>query len=326
MPPPLGSVPCRSPGPEGTFARRARRQPSAAATRTTASVQRILLSYSSERSDAQAKVGHSRTCHNRGDRGVVRKMLSLHGGAIRRHGRDTMRSLKGEILVMVALAAAPALAQDGASGTLVGSVVDETGHPRGGVRTSAASHTQIGGARGTRSGADGTFRLVGLSPGAFEVTAAAPRLKTVVHKGVAVGVTAPTSIDVVMEAESGVEEGAVVDRPPVVSTASAALKQVLDEEFVDNLPSDFKLGAESVIANAVPGVVQASLRTARVRGGGTSQTAILVEGFDMVGQRSTLKGMAAIEVSTAGYGAEYATVPGGVINMVTKSGSNRFEL
>jgi hypothetical protein len=239
-----------------------------------------------------------------------------------------MRSLKGEILVMVALAAAaaPALAQDGASGTLVGSVVDQTGHPLAGVKISAASPTQIGGARGTRSGADGTFRLVGLSPGAFELTATAPRLKTVVHKGVSVGVTAPTSIDVVMEAESGVEEIAVVERPPMVSTASAAVKQVLDEEFVDNLPSDFKLGAESVIANAVPGVVQASLRTARVRGGGTSQTAILVEGFDMVGQRSTLKGMAAIEVSTAGYGAEYATVPGGVINMVTKSGSNRFEL
>jgi hypothetical protein len=73
-------------------------------------------------------------------------------------------------------------------------------------------------------------------------------------------------------------------------------------------------------------VISPSQRTIRVRGGGIYQTALLVEGFDMVGQRSTLKGMAAIEMSTAGYGAEYATVPGGVVNMVTKSGSNRVDV
>src|SRR4029450_13425162 len=51
-----------------------------------------------------------------------------------------------------------------------------------------------------------------------------------------------------------------------------------------------------------------------------------VEGFNMVGQRSTLKGMAALEIQGAGYGAENATASGGVVNMVTKSGSNKFEV
>jgi carboxypeptidase family protein len=241
--------------------------------------------------------------------------------------RSAMGAIRlSALVVALAARAAPALAQDGATGTLVGSVIDQSGSPVKGVRLSAGSDTQIGGARVAYSGEGGGFRIVGLAPGVFEVTATAPKLRTVVQKGIRVGVSAPTSVDLVVEPESAIETVKVVDNAPAVSTTTATVKQVLEEEFVDNLPSDFKLGAEAVIANAVPGAVQASTRTARIRGGGANQTAYLVEGFDMVGQRSTLKAMAAIEVATAGYGAEYATIPGGVVNMVTKSGSNRFEL
>jgi len=239
------------------------------------------------------------------------------------------RSLLVRVLVVVTFAgfASTALAQSGAS-SIVGTVVDQSGQPIKGVRVSARSDTQIGGPKTTYTNEEGGFRLPGLIPGNFEVTASAPKLKSVVVKNVIAGASAPGEADLVMEIESAVEEVKVVEKPPVVSTTQASVRTTYDEAFLDQIPSDFKLGAESVIANSVPGanLVAGSSRLAQIRGGNANQTSYLVEGFDMAGQRSTIKGMASIDVQSAAYGAEYASVPGGIVSMVTKSGSNKFEL
>jgi hypothetical protein len=224
------------------------------------------------------------------------------------------------------LLTARARAQGGGSGSLLGVVVDQTGQPMSGVKISARSDTQIGGAKVVYTNETGEFRVMGLIPGVFEVTATVPKMKTVHQKGVNVGVNAPAEVNVVMEVETATEEVKVIERAPVISTKTAVVKESYDEEFVDQIPSDFKAGAEHVIATSVPGAVIQSFRTVRVRGGNQNATSFQVEGFVMNGQRSTLKGMAALEVQTAGYGAENATVSGGVVNMVTKSGSNKFEL
>ena len=232
------------------------------------------------------------------------------------------------LVLVVALGAIPATvwAQGGATGSITGTVTDQNGQPLKGVKLTAKSDTQIGGAKVVYSNDEGTFRILGLIPGKFEMTASAPKLKTVIQKDITVGVNAAAEADLMMEVETAVEEVKVVERAPLVSTTSASVKEVFDEEFVDNLPSDFKAGAEYVTAVTVPGAVTAGVRSTRIRGGSTGQTVYQVEGFHMNGQRSTLKGMAAIEVQSAGYGAENATVAGGVVNMVTKSGSNKFEV
>jgi hypothetical protein len=205
-------------------------------------------------------------------------------------------------------------------------VVDQTGMPMSGVKITARSDTQIGGSKVTYSNASGEFRVMGLIPGVFDVTATVPKMRTVHQKGIQVGINAPAEVTLMMEVETATEEVKVIERAPVISTKSAVVKEVFDSEFVDQIPSDFKAGAESVVATSVPGSVVVGFRGARIRGGSQNQTGFLVEGFHMNGQRSTLKGMAALEVQGGGYGAEYATYPGGVVNMVTKSGSNRFEL
>src|SRR5205085_1885708 len=58
---------------------------------------------------------------------------------------------------------------------------------------------------------------------------------------------------------------------------------------------------------------------ARVRGANANQNSILVEGFFMNWQKITLNSLAAMEVLTAGNGAENAGTPGAVVNMVTQS-------
>jgi hypothetical protein len=227
---------------------------------------------------------------------------------------------------LLLLPAATVRAQGGGSGSVLGVVVDQSGQPMSGVKISAQSPTQIGGSKVTYTNDAGEFRVVGLIPGTFEVVATVPKMKTVHQKGVKVGLNAAAEVNVIMEVETATEEVKVIEKAPVISTKSAAVKEQYDSEFIDQIPSDFKSGAESVIATSVPGSVVVGFRGARIRGGAVNQTAFQVEGFNMVGQRSTLAGMAGLEIQGAGYGAENATVPGGVVNMVTKSGSNKFEL
>lgn len=229
-------------------------------------------------------------------------------------------------MLLGALVPRQAAGQVGVSGSIVGQVRDGAGHPIMGVRIVASSPTEIGGPKTTWTNEAGRFRLVGLAPGTFQVTASAAKLKSVIRKEVRVGVTAAAEVNVQMEPESSIEQVVVEERLPIVSTTSATVKEVYDEEFVDRLPLDHRSAFESFIGYNTPGAYFNGVRFVRVRGGASEQNAFNVEGFTVNGHKIALRSLAALEVQTAAYGAEHANVPGGVVNMVTKTGSNRFEL
>ncbi len=233
----------------------------------------------------------------------------------------------GMALCFSLIAAPPrqALAQGGSTGMIFGSVYDQTGAPITGVRVTARSETQIGGVKSAYTNDEGYFRFPGLLPGTFEVSASAPKLKSVLQKGVRVGINAPVDVTLVMEVETAVEEVKVVEKAPIVSTTSAAVKETYDDDFIDNLPVDIRTAVESFVGNNTAGATSQGGRTMRMRGGGTEQNSFMVEGFHLNGQKVLMNSLAALEVQTAGYGAEYANVPGGVVNMVSKSGSNKYE-
>jgi hypothetical protein len=233
-------------------------------------------------------------------------------------------------LIAVALLLFPGLALAQVVGSITGTVTDQTGMPLKGVKVAARSDTQIGGARAGYTNDEGFFRIPGLQPGVFELATSSPGLKSVVQKQVRVGLNAPAEVNVVMEAESSVEEVKVIEQAPVVSTTSAKVKETFDADFVDAIPLDKRTGYGGFIRDNVPGAVDgggtfaAQDWTARVRGANANQNAIQVEGFMMNWQKITLNSLAAMEVLTAGNGAENAGTPGAVVNMVTQSGSNRY--
>ena len=230
------------------------------------------------------------------------------------------------LVIRIACAAAiltPALARAQTSGSIIGTVYDQNGMPIAGVKISARSPTQIGGTRVTYTNSEGAFRMQGLQPGVFEVGAAAPKLKQIVQKEVRVNVTSPAELQLVMEVQSTIEEVRVVETPPTVSTTKPNLKETYDLEFVQNLPLDgLPTKVEPFVRQNTPG---AGAGGDRYRGGNTRQNLFMVEGFSMLNQRYTMGSLATIEAETAAFGAENAAVQGAVVNMVTKSGSNRFE-
>ena len=110
------------------------------------------------------------------------------------------------------------------------------------------------------------------------------------------------------------------------------MKETFDANFVDALPLDKRTGYGGFIRDNVPGAADGGGQfagsdwLARVRGANTNQNAILVEGFRMDWHKITLNSLAAMEVLTAGNGADNAGTPGAVVNMVTQGGSNQYGL
>jgi hypothetical protein len=209
------------------------------------------------------------------------------------------------------------------AGSITGMVIDQTGAPLSGVKISARSETQIGGAKVTYSAADGTFRLPGLNTGTFELRATAPKLQEVLQRDIKVGITSATDVTIMMEVRGATEEVQVIEKAPTVSTTAANVKTVYDLDFVESLPLDgLATKVEPFVNNNTPG---AGAGGDRFRGGTNRQNQFMVEGFSMGNQRYTMKSLATIEAQTAAYGADNAATQGAVVNMVTKSGSNKFE-
>jgi hypothetical protein len=235
----------------------------------------------------------------------------------------TVLRLNARIVCMILGMCLPSMAlAQMSSGSITGFVVDQTGSPVRGVKISATSPTQIGGAQVGYTNDEGQFRLRQLFPGTFEVRASAPKLRTVVQKDVKVGISAPSEVNIVMEVESqGVEEVKVVEKAPLVVTSKANLKETYDLDFVEATPHVSRDNIFSQLVNETPGGING-----HVRGGTDSQTVFTQDGFFMRGQYPVLKSAAAFEVQSGGYGADNAMAAGGLVNLVTRTGSNKWEL
>ncbi len=230
---------------------------------------------------------------------------------------------KARLLVaVVALLSVPSLAhaQGGASGSIVGYVFDEAGMPLKGVKLTASSPTQIGGFKNAYTNDEGSFRIPSLAPGTFELRASAPKLETIVNKGIKVGITSATEVNVIMKVQTKTEVVAIIEKPPMIKTTKSNITETFDLDMVEALPHANRDNIHNQVINDVAGGMNG-----RVRGGSTTQTLFTQDGFEMRGQFPTLKSSAAYEVNTGGFGVDNPMASGGSVNLVTKSGSNKYE-
>ena len=91
---------------------------------------------------------------------------------------------------------------------------DQTGNPLAGVQITASSPTQIGGSKTAYTNEEGQFRVRQLFPGTFQVSASAPKLKTVIQKDVKVGITSAAEVNIVMEVQTGASRRCGSSRKP----------------------------------------------------------------------------------------------------------------
>ncbi|HET8714528.1 MAG TPA: carboxypeptidase regulatory-like domain-containing protein, partial [Holophagaceae bacterium] len=230
-------------------------------------------------------------------------------------------------LTAVSLVAGSALyAQGTQTASVTGRIVDAQGNAVAGasVRLSSPS-LQL--ARTIVTGADGTFVTRLLPPGLYTIEVTKDGFQTAKFTQ-QLGIDQNYQPKIVMQTVATETVQIVATANPLVDKTdvkSAANYQLAD---VDKLPSGRTM--ESV-ALLTPGVTAGVGGRVQVRGAMTSGNLYLVDGQNVAdnayGNRGVLlidDAVEEVQVLTGAISAEYGDVDGGVINAVTKSGSNEF--
>ena len=242
------------------------------------------------------------------------------------------------ILLFAVASASTAFAQAQAStADLIGTVVDPNGAVVAGA-TINAKHIGTNIVRTASSGDDGTYRLIGLPPGEYEVTAEAATFKKVSITPVRLTVGQAAELRIAMEIGSADAVVTVTgDSIELIETTKTNVSTTIDQQRIENLPinersaTGFALTISTVGRDNGRPVGPAPTSGLNIGGQRGRSTLVQVDGADFTDNsinaaRSTVSQEAVQEyqVSTQGYTAEFGRATGGIVNVVTKSGTNDF--
>ena len=251
-------------------------------------------------------------------------------------------------LVLLLSWGAPALLAQGSTGTISGTVTDSTGGVLPGVEV-AISNVDTGQFRMAITGDEGLYNAPQLAVGNYQVRAELTGFQTSVRRGIRLLVGQEAVVNLSLSIGAITEEVIVTGEAPLVNTTSSTLSEVINETQVKRDPGhDLPLNSRNLtlLSLLTPGVVQlrtsisggviqgASSVRVSVGGGRTYQTGYLLDGSDVTdtargigpgGAAGSMFGVETVkefQVITNNFSAEYGRFSGGVMSMVTKSGTN----
>src|SRR5579863_10051397 len=238
------------------------------------------------------------------------------------------------------LAASVAHAQGvGSSGEISGTVTDSSGAILPKVTVNVIE-TQTGLKRTEETNGTGQFRVVGLSPATYDVSAQMAGFATEIRRSVTVAVGQTVVCDFKLKPSQVATVVEVTDQPPVVETERGSQADTITQQYIADLPVDrrdyltFTLLAPGVSDSTrlagdqdfrVKQTPQSGLSFYGSNGRGNS---ITVDGGetsdDAGGVRPTLSQDAVQEfqINRSNYQADLGAASGASINIVSKSGTN----
>jgi hypothetical protein len=240
------------------------------------------------------------------------------------------------IIVILGASIAHAQAQS-ATADLTGTVVDPNGAVVPGAAVTA-KNLGTGITRTTTTGDDGTYRLISLPPGDYEVTSEAPTFKKVVISPVKVTVGQSAELRIKMEVGGqDVVVNVSGEDVELIETTKTTVSTTIDQTRIENLPinersaTGFALTISTVGRDNGRPVGPAPTSGLNIGGQRGRSTLVQVDGADFTDNsinaaRSTVSQEAVQEyqVTTNSYLPEFGRATGGIVNVVTKSGTNDF--
>jgi hypothetical protein len=253
------------------------------------------------------------------------------------------------VAVLMALALAPAAGAQVTSAAIVGTITDSSGGALPGV-TVTARNVDTGFNRTVPTDEVGAYRLDFLPIGKYSIEVVLSGFKTVSRSGIVLNVNDTVKLDVSLEVGGLTETITVEGETPVVNTATADISKTVEAKQIESLPIvdrnvysllDITPGVQSNnngVASASVGTSNLTLGFPEQRtlinggadGGTGSVNYYLDGGINMTALRNTgniLPNPDAIQefkVQTNSYNVEYGRFASGIINVITRSGTNAF--
>lgn len=220
---------------------------------------------------------------------------------------------------------------------LNGTVLDSGSRSIAGASVTLRDLSTNQGYRATTN-ASGSYLVPNLPPARYELSIEAPGFAKYVQAGIVLTVGQAATIDVTMKVASATETVTVTTEAPAIEPTRTDISQVIDSVQIQELPTNGRRFVD--FALLTPGVAtgRTSLQstftepeTTRISFGGMRDlsNAVTVDGADYISegtgsQRATpsQEAVAEFRVVNNSFGAEYGRALGGIVNVVTKSGTN----
>lgn len=246
-----------------------------------------------------------------------------------------MKPLVGALFASL-LGCSAAVAQQ-TGGSIGGRVLDPQGAAVPGVTITAESPL-TGFTRATATDGQGLYRLTTLPAGAYDVKMELQGFSTVLNEAVQVYVSQMTTLDVGLKVAAVAETINVTGTRTFVDATSSAVGGIVDPDWIRRLPLNGRQFAN--LAATVPGVglgfhadpTKGTNYAPQINGGAGRNVNYQIDGGDnnddTVGgllQQFPLEAIREFNFITQRFKAEYGRSNGGVMNVVTKSGTNQYE-
>ncbi|MBX7170408.1 MAG: carboxypeptidase regulatory-like domain-containing protein [Pyrinomonadaceae bacterium] len=235
--------------------------------------------------------------------------------------------------------------------TLVGTISDPSGGQLPNVKVTARN-TDTGLTRTVQTGEDGNYRIEFLPVGNYSIeVAASTGFKKAFRGGIVLQVNDTVKVDMALELGEVNETVTITDETPQINTSTAELGRTVQSQEIATLPLVERnvyalLDLTPGVQSNNTGVSTASVTTSNLSLGFPEQRTLINGGTDggtgsvnyyldggtnMTNLRNTgnvapnPEAIQEFKVTTNSYNAEYGRFASGVINLITKSGTNKFK-
>jgi outer membrane receptor protein involved in Fe transport len=232
-------------------------------------------------------------------------------------------------LVLLLASATSALAQR-TTGTIVGTVSDESGAILPGV-TVTLSGPGVAGTPTTVTTETGAYRFPQLPPGDYKLSFTLQGFATINREQVVVPLGGTVEINAQLKVSTLQETVTVTGESPIINAASTELSTNLNREWVQSAPQ--RRFTFFDLINQAAGVSPVMSTSSRSTSFGSSATdnSYQLDGTDFTAPFTgaawpwpNTDAIEEVEVLSLGASAEYGNVQGAVFNVVTRQGSNNF--
>jgi len=242
-------------------------------------------------------------------------------------------------LALGLLAAVPlAWGQETTTGSLQGQVVDAQNLPVPGATITVESNQ---GSKTYTTDGDGRFFAPYLPPGTYTVRAELQGFRTVEQQNIVLRLGQRLDLSLVLSV-GGVQEAVeVVAAPPVVDTSSTTTGARIDNSTLERVPVGRRFTDVLYISPGVSSGGGTGSSNASISGASGLENQYIVDGVNIsdagygaagsystyhktLGNAITFDFVDEVQVKTAGFEAEYGQSTGGIVNVLTKSGTNSF--
>jgi hypothetical protein len=238
------------------------------------------------------------------------------------------------VLLVIVLGCGLAAAQSSQS-SIAGTVTDAQGGVIAGAEV-IATHVQTNQQFKATTSTEGTYVLPSLPVGVYDFTATAAGFKKLQRSGIMVEVTQRLRVDLGLEVGQVTESVTVKSDVVRIQTEDSTLSTVVENRQIEDLPLNGRniFSLMTMVAGAVPrlravdGFADADTASIRINGGPAGGNQVYMDG---AANLHNVKGMGVtpqadtvqeFRVETNSLKAEYGKTAGGVVTVVTKSGTN----